>query len=1085
MYYSYEVKALRLIAFSLAVMSFCGLINNFLLDGSVKGYILLFSNLLVFSAFGVIVGKVKHFAIISIAFIGLIYSTFLFGWYSFGGYLSNFTYWYMVCVIIFLVVSIKKHRRFVLGFSIFNIMILILLQMQFSNLFPPLPDNSNVFKPYIFFFCAAGIALIIFFLKDSLDREQQKVLDINALLLEKNKLIETQNEEIKQMNEVLEKQVSNRTKKLEKKQFMLKNTLDAGEMLIKKLKQEESFLVSLIDSLPMAIMVYDAAGNLKRWNNKVAAFFQVNEVTSDFNIFEDEFSKKFGVHPYYKKAQLGESSLNLEIKVDFADEKNTRSNRDTQTWIDLSIVPIKDAQSKTEYIITIFEDITLRKNTEEKLKISELRLNSIIESTSDYIALFDRKHRLLKWNSSYEKAVLDVREVISKEGINILEVLPEEESRNFWKPLFDRAYSGEFVKDYLKLNVDGEKTLYMDFRLYPVYQNEEIIGITQFTKDITQEKVSEIKRLENEEKLSSIIKSLPVVLWEIDGQGNFTYSKGKGLEILGLKDDEALGQNIFQMFSEYTESLAVIKDSIEREKTINMEMNMGETVFKTFLRPSENGVKNSGVIGVSLDVTDTVQSKRELEISESYLKSIINNTKYSIWAIDKEQKITLINKSMKQYFETTFGYTPSIGDSAFAKLDNKHKIVWDAVYQEVLRGDTVNFEYEIEDRFFEITLNPIYLNDAIVGASVFSKDITRRKHAVEKLKERNRFIDHILTTVPALVYIHHQNENKTAYLNDPNFGALEEDHPTTGFAELPLVELCHKDDIIRLNAYYEERDKDNKMLPSEILLRVQNIKGKWRWTMIREVLLDSKSNKKEYLGIAIDIHSLITKEEELKAKSKEILETTKKMANYKLMAFRSVMNPHFLYNSLNSIQYYIAINQKKEALSYLSLFSKLIRKIISSSVTGKVLLKEEIETIEYYVKLEQTRFENKFDFVCEIDPKLDVDLVEIPSLLIQPFIENAIIHGLAGKEEKGKIAISMKKEEGYMRCEITDNGIGRKAANRLRENKPKEYKSVGVMLTQERLEIINKSHPVSMEIVDMHDETGKATGTKIILFIKI
>ena len=1083
MYYSYEVKALKLIAYSLALISFFGLLNNFMLEGSPKGYVLLVSNLLIFGTFGFFVSKVKHYSLISIAFIGLLYLTFFFAWYSFGGYLSNFTYWYMACAVIFITVSIKTHRKYVFYFTVVSILLLVLAQMKISNLFPPVPADDITFKPYIFSFSTIGVALIIYFLKNSLDTEQEKVLEVNNLLLEKNKLIEAQNEEIKQMNEMLEKQVSNRTQKLREKQYMLQQTLDAGEMLIDKLRHEENFLVSLIDNLPMAIMVFDVKGNLKRWNNKVAAFFQIDEVNPDFNIFDDAFSEKFGVHNYFRKAQLGEPSLNLEINLDFSDERNIRSNRSTQTWIDLSVVPIKDEQDKAEYIITIFEDISVRKNTEENLKISELRLNSIIESTSDYIALFDREHQLLKWNSSYEKAVLEVRDVVSKEGINILEVLPEEESRTFWKPLFDRAYSGEFVKDRLKLDVDEENVLYMDFRLYPVYQNNKIIGVTQFTKDITQEKISEIKRLENEERISSIIKSLPVVVWAVDEHGVFNYSKGKGLEKLGLKDDEVLGKNIFEMYSQYPSILSTLRQSFNEKKTLTMEVDMGGTIYKTFLRPVEND--NAGMIGVSLDITDTVKTKKELEISESYLKSIIENTKYSIWAIDKNRNITLVNKSMKKYYEATFGYVPQIGDSALANINPTHKAVWEAVYDKTLQGERVGFEYEINNRFFEIALQPIYLNNEIEGASVFSKDITKRKYSVEKLKERNRFIDNILTTVPALVYVHYLAENRTVYLNDPNFGVLEEDSPNSGFAEQPLIELCHQEDILKLESYYKERESGNENLPAEIMLRLKNINGKWRWTMIREVLLENKKNNKEYLGIAIDIHSLIVKEEELRVKSAEVLETTKQMANYKLMAFRSVMNPHFLFNSLNSIQYFIAVNQRDEALSYLSLFSKLIRKIISSSISGKILLKEEIETIEYYVRLEQIRFENKFDFTLEIDPQLDINLVEIPSLLIQPFIENAIIHGLSGKKGKGKIMVSMHKQDGYMQCDIIDNGVGRDAAQKLKVKNLKEHKSVGVMLTKERLEIINRSHHVSMDIVDLYSDTGLATGTKVKLFIKI
>lgn len=930
---------------------------------------------------------------------------------------------------------------------------------------------------YHFFRTAISLSALYFIvtftvgvMKNGYDKINLKLQKANALLREKAAEVKTQNVEINRVNEEL----NSNNKRLE----------DLVRERTASLDRQLKLFGNIIENMPGAVLRY----RLDK-DGRDSLVFISDKAEELWEIPKEDALKNIGLHweiAFKEDIPLMQRSISIsaEEMTLWRHQWRIHTKSGKVKWLEGAAVPEKKSDGAIEWD-TLILDITERKEAEEKLKVSELRLNSIIESTSDFIALFDRHHRLLKWNSSYEKVVLQNRNVVSKEGVDILEVLPENETQTFWKPLFDRAYEGEFVKENLKFNIDENNVQYLDFRLYPVYRENEIIGVTQFTKDITQEKTNELQRLENEEKLSYIIKSLPVVVWAIDGQGNFTYSRGKGLERLGLKDDEALGENIYKLYDQYPQILNTVKKSIELKKTLDMEVDMGNTVFKTFVRPVDNNEEENGIIGVSLDITDTLKTKKNLEISESYLESIIDNTKYSVWAIDKQLNITLMNKSMKHYFETTFGYVPQKGESAFLGVEASHKTVWEAIYTKALNGESMNFEYEIKDRFFEVVLNPININNDIEGVSVFSKDITKRKNAVERLKERNSFIDNILATVPALVYIHNLDKNKTVYLNDPNFGALKEDGSNSGFEEQPLLDLCHEEDVFKLESYYKERESGNDKLPSELLLRLENVKGEWRWTMVREVLLQHSKQGKEYLGIAIDIHSLFKKEEELRAKSAEIIETTKQMANYKLMAFRSVMNPHFLFNSLNSIQYFIALNQREEALSYLSLFSKLIRKIISSSVTGKILLKEEIETIENYVKLEQTRFENKFDFLCEIDPKLDVNLVEIPSLLIQPFIENAIIHGLAGITEKGKISIIMKKAVDYMHCEITDNGIGREAAKKLRALKPKEHQSVGVMLTKERLEIINKSHPVSMEIIDLQDEAGQAIGTKVILFIKI
>ncbi len=138
-----------------------------------------------------------------------------------------------------------------------------------------------------------------------------------------------------------------------------------------------------------------------------------------------------------------------------------------------------------------------------------------------------------------------------------------------------------------------------------------------------------------------------------------------------------------------------------------------------------------------------------------------------------------------------------------------------------------------------------------------------------------------------------------------------------------------------------------------------------------------------------------------KARDRELVEANKKIGELKLMALRSVMSPHFIFNVLNSIQYFIARNDRLNAINYLSTFSKLVRSILTHSVDNKIKLAEEIEMLTNYVQLEMTRFENKFDFNLFVDEGLEVESIVIPSLLIQPYVENAILHGLYNKKEKG------------------------------------------------------------------------------------
>ena len=190
------------------------------------------------------------------------------------------------------------------------------------------------------------------------------------------------------------------------------------------------------------------------------------------------------------------------------------------------------------------------------------------------------------------------------------------------------------------------------------------------------------------------------------------------------------------------------------------------------------------------------------------------------------------------------------------------------------------------------------------------------------------------------------------------------------------------------------------------------------------------------------------------------------------MALRSVMSPHFIFNVLNSIQYFIAKNDRLNAINYLSMFSKLVRSILTHSVNNKISLAEEIELLKNYIQLEMVRFENKFEFSIELSPGVDTDSIIIPSLLIQPYVENAILHGLYNKKTPGKLLIRIHEDEDMLTFIIEDNGIGREAAQKLRMESFRPHNSMGINITEERLKLINLGQQAAFEVEDLKDENG-------------
>jgi PAS domain S-box-containing protein len=217
---------------------------------------------------------------------------------------------------------------------------------------------------------------------------------------------------------------------------------------------------------------------------------------------------------------------------------------------------------------------------------------------------------------------------------------------------------------------------------------------------------------------------------------------------------------------------------------------------------------------------------------------------------------------------------------------------------------------------------------------------------------------------------------------------------------------------------------------------------------------------------------------ESRTKERQLAEANKKIGELKLMALRSAMSPHFIFNVLNSIQYFIAKNDRLNAITYLTTFSKLIRSILTHSVDNQIRLSDEIELLRNYVQLEMVRFENKFTFEITVDPQLETEAIYIPSLLIQPYVENAILHGLYNKTGIGSLKIAIYEKGDVVVFQIEDDGIGRAAATALREKNFPTHKSMGIKITEERLQLINQKNNVGFEVEDLF-ENGEPVGTRV------
>ncbi len=208
----------------------------------------------------------------------------------------------------------------------------------------------------------------------------------------------------------------------------------------------------------------------------------------------------------------------------------------------------------------------------------------------------------------------------------------------------------------------------------------------------------------------------------------------------------------------------------------------------------------------------------------------------------------------------------------------------------------------------------------------------------------------------------------------------------------------------------------------------------------------------------------------------------KQMTDLEQKALRQQMNPHFIFNALNTIKGYYSEGDAVNASTYISRFSKLLRMLLENA-DQSISLANEIEMLRLYIELTKIRYKNKFEYALFVAEELNVNDLLIPTLLLQPIVENAIIHGLAPKSEKGLLKISFLRKVNQLECHVEDNGIGREASKK--KQKHKEYESKALEITTERIALFSKGiGPSTFEIIDLMSD-GKASGTKVIVTIPL
>jgi tetratricopeptide (TPR) repeat protein len=220
---------------------------------------------------------------------------------------------------------------------------------------------------------------------------------------------------------------------------------------------------------------------------------------------------------------------------------------------------------------------------------------------------------------------------------------------------------------------------------------------------------------------------------------------------------------------------------------------------------------------------------------------------------------------------------------------------------------------------------------------------------------------------------------------------------------------------------------------------------------------------------------------------RRISEMNRKISEITQANLRQQMNPHFIFNTLNSIQYYMYQHDKLATNNYLTKFSSLMRKVLENSQHTSVPLRDELDALNLYLELEMIRFKDKFDYEINVDEEIDALLYKVPTMLIQPYVENSICHGLMPGENKGFVKIDLKLNNDHILCTIEDNGIGRDAALEKKKKSDSNHNSLGTQIVSSRLDLVNALYGTSLKTIyiDLKNENGEPAGTRVEIQIPI
>ncbi|MFY9243499.1 MAG: histidine kinase [Polaribacter sp.] len=492
----------------------------------------------------------------------------------------------------------------------------------------------------------------------------------------------------------------------------------------------------------------------------------------------------------------------------------------------------------------------------------------------------------------------------------------------------------------------------------------------------------------------------------------------------GLADVLFTSKKYNEAITNYQQALQVAKDNLVTPKITDLNSKIANVfAAQGKVNKAENLFKNS------LNLAEKENPKRALEEEEKVADFYNDNRRF-------DEEIKLRKKSLKKAEEN---------ESSPQKLVKNDSITSQKINYKIGNAYILKEDYREAIPFLQKSIEVANLK----------KDFVVEKDATRKISE----------------VFANLGENEKALKNYKEYVALVDSLYVRKEQEIQQVKRFSKKISDNQNRI-ASLEKDKELTESKISLAYVDQK------------LSEESNQRQRLII----YSLIGGFLLMSLLAYFMFRNNKqqKLANnlLALKSMRSQMNPHFIFNALNSVNSFIAVNDERNANRYLSEFSVLMRSVLENSDEDFISLTKEIELLELYVKLEHNRFKDKFDYQINIDENIDLEQFSIPPMLLQPYIENAIWHGLRYKNEKGNLEISInQKDKETVSILIIDDGIGRKKSQEIKTKNQLKQKSKGMSNIKNRIAILNSMYKERIS-VNVSDAFDKGEGTKVELFLK-